>query len=111
MSESLKKTIALLGAFDTKGVEYAFVKDCIERRGFGTLTIDFGVLDPAHFPADVGRAEVAAAGGADLAALVAKRDRGHAVAAMAKGAEALLPRLFDAKKFDGVLALGGGSST
>ena len=105
------KTIALLGAFDTKGVEYAFVKECIEQRGFATLTIDFGVLDPAHFAPDVTRAEVAAAGGADFAALLSKRDRGAAVAAMAKGAAALLPTLFAAKKFDGVLALGGGSGT
>ena len=105
------KTIALLGAFDTKGVEYAFVRECIEQRGFATLTIDFGILDPSYFKPDVGRAEVAAAGGADFAALLAKRDRGAAVAAMARGAEALLPQLFAQGKFDGIMALGGGSGT
>ena len=109
--ENPKKTIALIGAFDTKGVEYAFVKDCIEKRGFAALTIDFGVLDQAHFKPDIDRAQVAAAAGANLDELVSKRDHGSAVATMAKGLEALLPRLFETKKFDGVLSLGGGSST
>ncbi|MEI6231871.1 MAG: Tm-1-like ATP-binding domain-containing protein [Planctomycetota bacterium] len=108
---STKKTIALLGAFDTKGVEYAFVKDCIERAGHATLTIDFGVLDTAHFTPDVTREDVANAGGANLAELVSVRDRGTAVAAMAKGAAVILPKLYEAQRFDGVLALGGGSST
>lgn len=107
----MSKTIVLLGAFDTKGVEYAFVKNCIEARGFRTLCIDTGILDAPSLAADIPRAEVASMGGADLASLIAKKDRGAAVAAMARGAEALLPRLFAEKKFDGVLALGGGSGT
>lgn len=106
-----KKVIALLGAFDTKGVEYAFVKECIERAGLATLTIDFGVLDPSQFTPDIGRADVAAAGGADFVSLVTKRDRGAAMVAMSKGAETLLPKLYAEKRFDGVLALGGGSGT
>jgi len=105
------KTIALLGTLDTKGVEYAFVKECIEQQGFATLTIDFGILDPAHFAADVPRAEVASAGGANVLELAAKRDRGAAVAAMARGAAVLIPKLFAEGKFDGILALGGGSGT
>ena len=107
----MSKTIALLGALDTKGAEYGFVKDCIESRGHKTLLIDVGVLgDPAIKP-DVTRAEVAKAGGADIKKLVADKDRGRAVAAMSEGAAAILPKLYAAGKFDGVLAMGGTGGT
>ena len=107
----MAKVIALLGALDTKGAEYAFVKQCIEARGHRTLLIDIGVLEPPAVRPDVSREEVAKAAGADLAALVARKDRGEAVAAMSRGAAALLPRLFAEGKFDGVIALGGSGGT
>jgi uncharacterized protein (UPF0261 family) len=107
----MAKTIALLGALDTKGAEYAFVKKCIEARGLKTLVVDVGVLDSPAFTPDVTRAEVARVGGADLAQLVAQKDRGAAVAAMSRGVTALLPKLHAAGKFDGVLALGGTGGT
>ncbi|MCX7012018.1 MAG: Tm-1-like ATP-binding domain-containing protein [Candidatus Sumerlaeota bacterium] len=105
------KTIVLLGALDTKGAEYAFVKQQIEARGFKTWTVDVGVLGAPAFAPDVAREEVARAGGADLAALVAKQDRGEAVAAMSQGAEAVLLRLHAAGRLHGVLALGGTGGT
>ena len=107
----MTKTVALLGALDTKGAEYGFVKECIEARGHKTLLIDVGVLGDPVIEPDVTRREVAAAGGADLDQLVAKEDRGEAVAAMARGVAALAPRLFDQGRFDGIMALGGGGGT
>ena len=107
----MAKTVALLGAFDTKGAEYGFVKECIERQGLKTLLIDVGVLDPPSVTPDITRAEVARAGGTDIDALVANRDRGEAVTAMSQGAAKLLPRLYDEGRFDGVLALGGTGGT
>ena len=50
---------------------------------------------------------VARAGGGDIEALRARKDRGEAVAVMTRGAEALLPRLHSAGRFHGVIALGG----
>ncbi len=107
----MAKTIALLGALDTKGAEYGFVKSCIEARGHKTLLIDVGVLEAPVIQPDVPRAEVAAAAGADIDALVAKEDRGEAVAAMSKGAAALLPKLHAEGRFDGVIAMGGSGGT
>jgi uncharacterized protein (UPF0261 family) len=105
------KTVALIGALDTKGAEYGFVKQCLEARGLKTLVIDSGVLgEPALLP-DISRAEVARAANADLAALVAKADRGEAVQAMSRGLVALLPRLLSEGRFDGVMALGGTGGT
>ena len=67
------KTVALLGALDTKGVEYGFVKHYIEQAGLRTLVIDIGVLGSPPFAPDVTREEVAKAGG-DVSAYVGVKD-------------------------------------
>jgi len=107
----MSKTIALLGALDTKGAEYGFVKNCIEDRGHKTLLIDVGVLGSPALKPDVNRDKVAKAGGADIEKLVADADRGRAVAAMSQGAAVILPKLYAEGKFDGVLAMGGTGGT
>ncbi len=104
-------TVALVGALDTKGTEYAFVKQCIEARGHRTLLVDVGVLGPPLVEPDVSREEVARAAGADMAELAARQDRGEAVAAMARGAGELVPQLHAEGRFDAVMALGGGGGT
>ncbi|MBE7558607.1 Tm-1-like ATP-binding domain-containing protein [bacterium] len=107
----MPSAIALLGALDTKGAEYDFVRRCIHANGCKTLLIDVGVLDKPQVEPDVTRREVAAAAGVNLDELVQRRDRGEAVAAMSRGAGVLLPRLYQEKAFDGVLALGGTGGT
>lgn len=107
----MPQTIALLGALDSKGAEYAFVKQWIEARGLRTLVIDVGVLGPPAIVPDITRREVAAAGGADADQLAAQKDRGAAMAAMSRGAAALVPQLYQQGAFDGILALGGGGGT
>lgn len=104
-------TIAILGTMDTKGEEHAFVAKLIQQRGHKVLVIDVGVLEAPRLKPDITRDEVARAAGVDLAALLAKRDRGEAVAAMSKGAPVLLSRLVTEKKVDGVISLGGGGGT
>lgn len=107
----MAKTIALLGSLDTKGKEYAFVKQQVEGRGLQTLLIDVGVLEAPAVEPDVTREEVAAAAGADVAALAQRKDRGEAVAAMGRGAEVVLSRLQREGCIDGVIALGGTGGT
>ena len=51
------KTIAIAGTFDTKGNEYAYVKELIESLGFGTFTIHTGVFEPIFEP-DVSNKEI-----------------------------------------------------
>ena len=54
---------------------------------------------------------MAAAGGADLAALVAAADKGAAMAAMTAGAAAVAARLHAEGRLDGLLGLGGSAGT
>jgi uncharacterized protein (UPF0261 family) len=104
-------TIAILGTLDTKGEEHAFVAELIRRRGHKTLVIDVGTLGEPFMKPDVTRDEVAKEAGVDLKALVARKDRGEAVAAMSKGAIAVMMRLAAERKVDGVISLGGGGGT
>ena len=105
------RTILLLGTLDTKGREYAYVRDCIHARGHRALLVDIGVLGEPALAPDVTADEVARAGGSDLVSLRARGDRGHAVDTMQRGACALLPVWHAQGRFDGVLALGGGGGT
>ena len=104
-------TIAVLGTMDTKGEEHAFVANLIKQRGHQVLVIDTGTLDAPKLSSDITRQEVAAAAGADLNALVAKKDRGEAVAAMSRGAPSVLAKLVAEQRIDGVISLGGGGGT
>jgi len=104
-------TIAVLGTFDTKGDEHAYVAGLIGSRGHAVLLVDVGVLDGSRLVPDVTRWEIAAAAGADLSAVVARRDRGEAVAVMTRGAPMVLARLQREGRIDGVISLGGGGGT
>ncbi len=107
----MPRTILLIGTLDTKGTEYEYVRDLIRDRGFDTLTMDAGVLGEPGFAPDISADEVAAAGGDSLEALRARRDRGEAVDVMIRGASRLAPPLYEAGRFHGALALGGGGGT
>lgn len=104
------KTVAVLGTFDTKGKELKYIKECIEEHGLKTLCINTGVFEPVVEP-DISSAEVAAAIGADINAIVEKRDRATATEVLAKGTEKLIPQLYAEGKFDGIISIGGSGGT
>ena len=104
------KTVAVLGTFDTKGKELKFIKECIEEQGLKTLCINTGVFESVVEP-DISSAEVAAAVGADINAIVEKRDRATATEVLAKGTEKLIPQLYAEGKFDGIISIGGSGGT
>jgi uncharacterized protein (UPF0261 family) len=108
-------TILLIGTLDTKGQEYAFVRDRIRAAGHDVLVMDIGITsdpDPAlSMTPEVSAVDVARAGGGDLAAMRARADRGSAVDIMQQGACALVPQLYTAGRFHAVLGLGGGGGT
>jgi uncharacterized protein (UPF0261 family) len=105
-------SVVLVGTLDTKGVEYAFLRDRIMEAGVDEVVlVDAGVLGEPQVAADVSREEVARAGGADHAELVRAADRGAAVTAMGRGAAAVLTRLHAEGRLDGVAAVGGSGNS
>lgn len=107
----MAKTIAIVGALDTKGLEFGFLKTEIEKRGCKTFIIDVGVLGKPAFPPDIKAETVAAAAGKNLADLVKQNDRGIALDAMTLGAAIVTKKAFDEGKFDGIISMGGGGGT
>ena len=105
-------TIAVLGTFDTKGPEHAFLAGSIQRAGFVPLLIDVGTLAAPTVVADISADAVAcAAGEPDYAALLARRDRGECVTFMGRAAAALVSSLAAAGRIQGIISLGGGGGT
>ena len=107
----MSRTIAVIGALDTKGPEFAFVKAEIIRRGHVALVINTAVLGEPAFEPDVAAGRVAEAGGVGLSALREKADRGYAMEVMTKGAAVVVKDLFEQGRIDGVLGMGGSAGT
>lgn len=105
------RTVALIGALDTKGAEYDFVQQSIRAQDLDVLLIDVGVLADPRIVPNIASREVARAAGFDLDRLRAQRDRGKSVEAMSKGLEIVLPRLCSEGRFHAVLAFGGTGGT
>lgn len=105
------KTVAILGTLDTKGEEFAYLRSRIESAGLATLVVDCGVLEPPAFAPQISRQEVAEAGGHALENLLARRDRGESIAAMAAGAAVVVRRLFEEGSIQGLISLGGSAGT
>src|SRR5207249_11352818 len=89
-------TVVLLGTLDTKGTEYAFLRDRLLEHGVDVLLVDAGVNDPSVTP-DIGREKLAP----NVAELAAAGDRGAAVTAMAHGAEGVVAQLHRDGRLDG----------
>ncbi|MBE3560799.1 MAG: Tm-1-like ATP-binding domain-containing protein [Ktedonobacteraceae bacterium] len=100
-------TVVLLGTLDTKGNEYAYLRDKVQAAGCEVILIDAGVKGTPLAPPDISREEVARAAGADVAQLAAIGDRGASIETMARGATAIVSGLFAQGRLHGVLGLGG----
>ncbi len=103
-------TIAVIGTLDTKGAEYLYIKNEIERMGCKALIIDAGVFEPVFEP-DISNAEVAEAGGSDIKILQENKDRGTAVNIMSRGTAEILKKLYNEGKIKGVISTGGSGGT
>jgi uncharacterized protein (UPF0261 family) len=101
------KRVAIIGTLDTKGAEFAYLRDQIRSYGVETLVVDVGVVGEPLFPPDITSAAVARAAGADLDQLRAARDRGAAMAAMAHGAAALIQQLHTSGEIAAMIGMGG----
>ncbi|MDH7485716.1 MAG: Tm-1-like ATP-binding domain-containing protein [Anaerolineae bacterium] len=107
----MTKTVVIVGSLDTKGDDFAFVKELIENQGLRALVVDFGVLGEPGFQPDISREEVARAGGGELAVLRSGERKDEAMRIMASGVAAIVRRLYEEGRLDGILGMGGGGGT
>lgn len=109
----MSKTILMIGTFDSKGPEYAFLRERLVALGADVLAVNTGVRGSTDlFTVEVEADEVARAAGTDLNTLRTSNDRGAAMITMAAGAAAVVRRLYDEGRFAGIIGMGGsGGST
>ena len=105
------RTVVIIGALDTKGAEFAFVKALIEAEGVETLVVDFGTMGRPAFEPDVTRAEVAAAAGGDISSFASGEHKDEAMQTMAKGLAVVVRRLYDEGRLGGIIGMGGTGGT
>jgi uncharacterized protein (UPF0261 family) len=107
----MSRTVVLVGALDTKGEDFRYVKELIEGEGLSTLVIDFGVMGAPKLHPDIDRADVAAAGGGDLERMSSGDHKDEAMEAMAAGLAIIVARLHAEGRLDGILSMGGTGGT
>lgn len=104
------KTVALVGTFDSKGTEYQYIKQLLEKLDLNVFTIHTGVFESSFVP-DVDVSEIAEQVGENIAQIRQRNDRAYATEILAKGLEILLPKLYEENLFEGVLSFGGTGGT
>ena len=107
----MAKTVALLATLDTKGVEIAYMRDCVIARGHRALVIDSGLMGEAVTTADIPNTRVAQAGGSSLQTLRRNADREESAPIMAAGATRLVRELVARGEIHALVALGGTQGT
>jgi len=106
------KAIVMLGCFDTKGEDFAYLHGLLSADGSRVYAINFGIRGSTDlFHVDVEAEWVATAAGSSLADLRSRGDRGAAVEEMGRGAAVILKGLVDSGSVAGVIGMGGGGGT
>jgi uncharacterized protein (UPF0261 family) len=113
---SRKPVVCLAGTLDTKGSEYAYVRDELLASDVDVLVVDCGVLGEPYFTPDIPSSEVAARAGVDLADFAAGVEggaggRNAAITKMSEGLRAVVADLVAQGRIDAVLGLGGTGGT
>ena len=98
--------VALIGTLDTKGAEYAWLAEQLDKHGVQTLFVDVGSFSASPL-ANISSDDVIAAANSDAAALRERRDRGEMMQVMSVGVARIVRDLAVSGRIHGLLALGG----
>lgn len=110
--DARKPTVLIVGTLDSKGEELSFLRQEILRRECNCIVMDVGCSGKPAFEADILREEVAERGGYPISYLSQKStERGMAIDTMIRGGALAAREMLAEGKFDGIIALGGGTGT
>jgi uncharacterized protein (UPF0261 family) len=100
--------VVIIGTMDTKGVEFAYVRDRLRDLGLNPIVVDVGILgEPLGIEPDYDHAAVAKFGGTTIEALQAAGSRGRAVEGMRTAVEGLVRSLYSEGRLDAIFSMGG----
>ena len=107
--------VCLAGTLDTKGTEYAYVRDCLVAAGVDVLVVDCGVIGDPFFAPDIDATHVAEKAGISLddfkSGVEGAGGRVLAVTKMGEGLRKVLDELVEQGRIDAVIGLGGTGGT
>ena len=106
-----KKTILVIGTYDTKDDELHYMCDRIRSQGGNVLSMDVSVLGDPSEATDISKHAVAEAAGKTIQDAIDAGDENHAMQIMAAGAAKLTAQLYGNGKIDGMVGLGGTMGT
>lgn len=106
-----KQKILVIGTYDTRLDELAFIERTIRAQGGQVLTMDVSIIGDTVHAVDLGKHAVAAAGHSSIPALIALGEESAAMSAMAQGAARLAADLATRGEVQGMIALGGTMGT
>ncbi|HRE99574.1 MAG TPA: Tm-1-like ATP-binding domain-containing protein [Pirellulaceae bacterium] len=103
--------VLLIATLDTKGTEAQFVRARLIDAGLDVLLIDSGTQHPPTVTPEIDRTQVFREAGPDAPLDGSALGRGEAVTWAARGVAAVVRRLAEQGRVDGVLAIGGSAGT
>ncbi|MBU0651665.1 MAG: Tm-1-like ATP-binding domain-containing protein [Proteobacteria bacterium] len=108
-----KKGIVIVCNLDTRGKEIVFVKQLIADRGHEAILLDFSMEEPPPFSGDITTEDVAARGGLPIEVVREKyrSDRDAATSNQIRGAAAIIDDLVKQGRVQGMIGIGGATST
>ena len=111
MSNS-KPTMLMIGTFDSKGVEFQFLREQLFSLGCDVFSMNVGVFESeCPFAVDFDANIVATLGGTLIQDLRSANDRGAAMRCMSDGAAKAVAKLYNEGKFDAAIGMGGSGGT
>lgn len=111
--DNLKKTIVIICNLDTRGEDIVFVRQMIRNRGHNAVLLDFSMEEPPPVQGDVTCEEVALRGGLPIQTVreYYRTNREAATNNQIAGAARIVDDLLKQGKVDGVIGIGGATST
>ena len=107
----MSRKVLIIGTLDTKGAEFKFLKQNIEKAGAETLMLNTGIMGEPYFRPDISNEEAADAAGHTVKELRESNDRGFNIDVMMRGAAKLALKLYNQGLVSGVVSLGGTAGT
>lgn len=110
----MAETVVIIGTFDTKGLACAFLQEMLNSKGANTILIDASISgkssDIKLLDKDIDSTTFFKAGGYSIE-LLRQGSRADGIQAAVKSAEKIILQLFEQKKIDGIIAVGGSAGT
>lgn len=107
----MKQAIYAIATMDSKGIELAYIAQCLRKAGASCVQVDVGTKDPATSTPDVKREAVAAHHPQGVSAVLGFDDRGLAVTRMSEALVRYITEEYKAGKVAGVIGIGGSGGT